>query len=189
MAKAARKKKSTAKKSTKKKGSRKPKVSSIPKGYHSVTPVLTVNGAHEAIEFYKTGFGAKEISRSYMPGEGNLIIHSEVQVGDSRIMLNDEFPEMNSKSPKSVGGASTALYVYVKNVDKIFDQAVAAGATVTMPIMDAFWGDRTGQLTDPYGHIWAFATRKRNLSPKALEKAQEEWLAEMAKNQQQSPHQ
>ncbi len=163
----------------------KPKISAIPKGYHSVTPVLIVKRAEQAIEFYKKAFGAKELHRTYVPG-GNIIMHAEVQIGDSRIMLNDEFPEMNCKSPQSVGGASTALYVYVKDVQKIFTQAAAAGATVTMPVMDAFWGDTTGQLIDPYGHVWSFATRKRNLSPKEMRKAQEGWLAEMAKGQQQA---
>jgi PhnB protein len=167
-----------------KKKAAKPKVSAIPKGYHSVTPVLTVKGAEQAIEFYKKAFGAKELNRAYMPG-GNIILHAEIQIGDSRIMLNDEFPEMNCKSPQSVGGASTALYVYVKDVEKIFTQAPAAGATVTMPVMDAFWGDTTGQLIDPYGHVWSFASRKRNLSSKEMQKAQEEWLAEMSKGQQQ----
>jgi PhnB protein len=166
-----------------KKKTAKPKVSAIPKGYHSVTPVLIVKGAEQAIEFYKKAFGAKELHRAYMPG-GNIILHAEIQIGDSRIMLNDEFPEMNCKSPQSVGGASTALYVYVKDVEKIFTQAPAAGATVTMPVMDAFWGDTTGQLIDPYGHVWSFASRKRNLSSKEMQKAQEEWLAEMSKGQQ-----
>ena len=167
-----------------KKKAAKPKVSAIPKGYHSVTPVLIVKGAEQAIEFYKKAFGAKELNRAYMPG-GNIILHAEIQIGDSRIMLNDEFPEMNCKSPQSVGGASTALYVYVKDVEKIFTQAPAAGATVTMPVMDAFWGDTTGQLIDPYGHVWSFASRTRNLSSKEMQKAQEEWLAEMLKGQQQ----
>jgi uncharacterized glyoxalase superfamily protein PhnB len=164
----------------KKKTAAKPRVSAIPKGYHSVTPVLVVKGAEQAIEFYKTAFGAKELSRASMP-ESNIILHAEIQIGDSRIMLNDEFPEMNCKSPQSVGGASTALYIYVKDVEKIFAQATDAGAKVTMPLMDAFWGDRTGQLVDPYGHIWSFATRKRNLSQKEVQKAQQEGLAEMGK--------
>ena len=170
-------------KAEKKKKTAKPKVSTIPKSYPSVTPVLIVKGAEQAIEFYKKAFGAKELDRAYMPG-GNIILHAEMQIGDSRIMLNDEFPEMNCKSPQSVGGASTALYVYVKDVEKIFTQASAAGATVTMPVMDAFWGDRTGQLIDPYGHVWSFATRRHDLSSKEMQKAQEEWLAEMAKGQQ-----
>jgi PhnB protein len=169
-------------KAEKKKRTAKPKVSAIPKGYHSVTPVLVVKGAEQAIEFYKKAFGAKELDRTYMPGS-NIILHAEMQIGDSRIMLNDEFPEMNCKSPQSVGGASTALYVYVKDVEKIFTQASAAGATVTMPVMDAFWGDRTGQLIDPYGHVWSFATRKRNLSAKELQKSQEEWFSKMTKDQ------
>jgi len=159
-----------------------PRVSVIPKGYHSITPVLVVKGAEQAIEFYKKAFGAKELNRAYMPG-GNIILHAEIQIGDSRIMLNDEFPEMNCKSPQSVGGASTALYVYVRDVEKVFTQAADAGAKVTMPLMDAFWGDRTGQLVDPYGHVWSFATRKRNLSQKEMQKAQQEWLAAMKKDQ------
>jgi PhnB protein len=167
-------------KAKKKKTIARPRVSAIPKEYHSITPVLVVKGAEQAIEFYKKAFGAKELNRAYMPG-GNIILHAEVQIGDSRIMLNDEFPEMNCKSPQSVGGASTALYVYVKDVDKIFTQATDAGAKVTMPLMNAFWGDRTGQLVDPYGHIWSFATRKRNLSQKEIQKAQQEWLAEIGK--------
>jgi PhnB protein len=167
-------------KAKKKKTIARPRVSAIPKGYHSITPVLVVKGAEQAIEFYKKAFGAKELNRAYMPG-GNIILHAEVQIGDSRIMLNDEFPEMNCKSPQSVGGASTALYVYVKDVDKIFTQAIDAGAKVTMPLMNTFWGDRTGQLVDPYGHVWSFATRKRNLSQKEVQKAQQEWLAEIRK--------
>ncbi len=167
-------------KAKKKKTIARPRVSAIPKGYHSITPVLVVKGAEQAIEFYKKAFGAKELNRAYMPG-GNIILHAEVQIGDSRIMLNDEFPEMNCKSPQSVGGASTALYVYVKDVDKIFTQATDAGSKVTMPLMNAFWGDRTGQLVDPYGHVWSFATRKRNLSQKEVQKAQQEWLAEIGK--------
>ena len=159
-----------------------PRVSAIPKGYHSITPVLVVKGAEQAIEFYKKAFGAKELNRAYMPG-GNIIMHAEIQIGDSRIMLNDEFPEMNCKAPQSVGGASTALYVYVKDVEKIFTQAADSGAKVTMPLMDAFWGDRTGQLVDPFGHIWSFATRNRNLSQKEMQKAQQEWLAELGKDQ------
>ena len=135
------------------------------KGYHSITPVLVVKGAEQAIEFYKKAFRAKNASTKYMSG-GNIIMHAEIQIGDSRIMLNDEFSEMNCKSPPSVGGASTALYVYVKDVEKMFTQAVDSGAKVTMPLMDAFWGDRTGQLIDPFGHIWSFATRNRNLSQK-----------------------
>jgi PhnB protein len=159
-----------------------PRVSTIPKGYHSITPVLVVKGAEQAIEFYKKAFGAKELNRTYMPG-GNIIMHAEIQIGDSRIMLNDEFPEMNCKAPPSVGGASTALYVYVKDVEKIFTQAADSGAKVTMPLMDAFWGDRTGQLVDPFGHIWSFATHNRNLSQKEMQKAQQEWFAELGKGQ------
>jgi PhnB protein len=108
-----------AKTKKKKTTTARPRVSAIPKGYHSITLVLVVKGAEQAIEFYKKAFGAKELNRAYMPG-GNIIMHAEIQIGDSCIMLNDEFPEMNCKAPQSVGGASTALYVYVKDVEKIF---------------------------------------------------------------------
>ena len=166
----------------KKKMTTRPRVSATPKGYHSITPVLVIKGAEQAIEFYKKAFGAKELNRAYIPGD-NIILHAEIQIGDSRIMLNEEFPEMNYKSPQSVGGASTALYVYVKDVEKVFTQAADAGAKVTMPLMDAFWGDRTGQLVDPYGHVWSFATHKHNLSQKEMQKAQQEWLVGMERGQ------
>jgi uncharacterized glyoxalase superfamily protein PhnB len=157
------------------------KVSPIPKGYHTITPGLAVRNAAQAIDFYKKAFGAKEKMR--MPGPDGKIMHAELQIGDSPIMLGEENPQMNNLSPQSLNGTPVNLYVYVKDVDKVFDQAVKAGATVTMPVMDAFWGDRNGQVKDPFGHTWGIATRKRNLSEKEMKKAAEEWFAQQAKQQ------
>jgi PhnB protein len=161
----------------------KTKVGPIPKRYHTVTPTLVVRNAPEVIEFYKKAFGAKEKYRMYMP-DGKTIMHAEIKIGDSSIMLADENPKWKTLSPQSIGGTGVTLYTYVKNVDKVFEQAVAAGATVTMPVMDAFWGDRNGQLMDPSGHLWSIATHKRDMSAKEMQKAQEEWLAQQQQQQQ-----
>jgi uncharacterized glyoxalase superfamily protein PhnB len=160
----------------------KKKVSPIPKGYHTVTPGLAVRNAAQAIEFYKNAFGAKEKTR--MPGpDGNTIMHAELQIGDSHIMLGEENPQMNHLSPQSLNGTPVNLYVYVRDADKVFNQAVKAGATVVMPVMDMFWGDRYGHVKDPFGHNWMIATRKRNLSAKEMKKGAEEWFAQQAKQQ------
>lgn len=155
------------------------KVSPIPKGYRSLTPSIVVKGAADAIAFYKKVFGAKELSRAYLP-DGKTIMHAELVIGDSKLMLCDEIPDMKCYSPQTVGGPSSSLYLYVKNVDNVFDKALKAGATVAFPLMDAFWGDRHGSIIDPFGHIWGIATRKRNLTPKQMKKAGEEWMAQMA---------
>jgi PhnB protein len=158
------------------------KVRPIPKGYHTITPGLAVRDAASAIEFYKKAFGAKEKMR--MPGpDGKSIMHAELQIGDSPIMVGEENPQMNHLSPQSLNGTPISLYVYVKDVDKVFNQAVRAGATVVMPVTDMFWGDRHGALKDPFGHSWGLATRKRNLSVKQMKKAGEEWFAQQAQQQ------
>jgi len=164
----------------KKKASSRKKVSPIPKGYQTVTPGLAVRNAAQAIEFYKKAFGAKEKMRMNGP-DGKTIMHAEIQIGNSHIMLGEEMPEMNHLSPQALNGSPVNLYVYVRDVDKVFNLAVKAGATVTMPVMDAFWGDRNGQVTDPFGHKWGIATRKRNVSAKAMKKAADEWFAQQAK--------
>lgn len=164
----------------KKKASSRKKVSPIPKGYQTVTPGLAVRNAGQAIEFYKKAFGAKEKMRMNGP-DGKTIMHAEIQIGNSHIMLGEEMPEMNHLSPQALNGSPVNLYVYVRDVDKVFNQAVKAGATVTMPVMDAFWGDRNGQVTDPFGHKWGIATRKRNVSAKEMKKAADEWFAQQAK--------
>jgi len=142
------------------------KVLPIPKGYHIVTPTIIVRGAANAIEFYKKAFGAKELSR--MEGPGGKIMHAEIKIGDSIVMLGDEMPEMGATSPETVGGTSASLMIYTKDVDALFNQAVAAGGKVTMPVADQFWGDRYGRVKDPFGHDWQLATRKENLSAKEM---------------------
>jgi uncharacterized glyoxalase superfamily protein PhnB len=142
------------------------KVLPIPKGYHVVTPSIVVRGAANAIEFYKKAFGAKELSR--MDGPGGKIMHAEIRIGDSIVMLSDEFPDMGSSSPETIGGSPASLMIYTKDVDTLFNQAVSAGAKVSMPVSDMFWGDRYGKVTDPFGHQWQLATRKENLSPKEM---------------------
>jgi len=141
----------------------KPAVSPIPEGFHTITPSLTVHAAAEAIEFYKRAFGAVEIDRATSP-DGSKIMHATIQIGNSRIMLNDEFPEMHCKGPLTLGGTPVSQFLYVEDADAFFERAVEGGATVTMPLSDAFWGDRFGCLSDPYGHVWSVATRQRNVS-------------------------
>ena len=151
----------------------------IPDGFHTTTPSLVVSNSKEAIEFYKKAFDAKEIYQ--MPAPDGKIMHAMVQIGDSFVMMSDEFPQMGSKSPTSIGGTAVTLHLYVDDADKTFNQAVEAGAAVTMPIMDAFWGDRFGTISDPYGHSWAIATHQKDLSPEEMKKAGEEYFANMAK--------
>lgn len=144
------------------------KIKPIPKGYHAVTPYLSVKGAAGAIAFYKKAFGAKEVMR--MPGPGGTIGHAEIQVGDSRIMLADEFPEMNFRSPRSVGGTPVNIHLYVADVDKVVKKAVAAGAKSLRPVADQFYGDRSGSLEDPFGHVWHIATHIKDIPMKELKK-------------------
>lgn len=138
-------------------------VRAIPEGFHAITPCIVVAGAAEAIELYKRAFGAIEIDRASSP-DGQKIMHATIQIGDSRIMLNDELPEMNSRGPLALGGTPSSLHLYVEDADAIFAQAIAAGCTVTMPIGDMFWGDRYGRLVDPFGHDWGIATHQRDVS-------------------------
>ena len=131
----------------------------------------------EAIEFYKKAFGAEV--KGVMPGPGGKVMHAEIRIGDSTIMLNDEFPEMGAKSPASIGGSAVTLHVYVPDCDALWNRAVAAGATVTMPLADMFWGDRYGTLTDPYGHKWSIATHKEDLTPEEMGKRGAEAMKNM----------
>jgi uncharacterized glyoxalase superfamily protein PhnB len=142
-------------------------VKPIPDGFHTLTPHIVVSDAAAAIDFYKEAFGAKEAMR--MPGPGGKIMHALIQIGDSKVMLNDEFPEMGGAlSPSSLGGSPVTLTLYVPDVDRTFEQAIAAGATVKMPAADQFWGDRYGMLTDPFGHLWAVATHIEDLTPEQI---------------------
>lgn len=150
----------------------------IPEGYHAVTPTLTVRGAANAIEFYKKAFGAQETMRFPSP-DGKTIMHAEIKIGDSRVMLNDEHPQMGCLSPQSTGGASSGIFLYVENADDVFNKAVSAGAKSQMPMMDAFWGDRFGSIIDPFGHVWSIATHKKDMTPDELKQAGEKFMKEM----------
>lgn len=152
------------------------RVRPIPEGFHAVTPALVVNGAAAAIEFYKRAFGAVELYRAQTP-DGKKILHATIQIGDSRVMLADEFPEIGCLAPKGDGAAPSSLHLYVEDADAVYAQAVAAGATVTMPISDAFWGDRYGRIKDPFGHEWAVATCQREVGEEELKRVTEEWGA------------
>jgi PhnB protein len=145
-------------------------VQPIPEGYHTLTPSLTVRGGAKAIDFYKNAFGAKELCRMLTPD--GKVMHAEIQIGDSRLMLSDESPEWGNFAPEEGKGASYMLYV--QDCDAIFKQAVDAGATVDSEPADMFWGDRSGRVTDPFGYRWMIATHIRDVSP--------EEIAEAAKN-------
>lgn len=134
----------------------------IPEGYHSLTPYLCCRDAGAAIDFYKKAFGATELMRMGAPGE--KIGHADIQIGDSHLMLADEFPEMGFLSPQSVGGSPVMIHLYVEDADATTARAVAAGAKVVKPVEDQFYGDRGGQLDDPFGHKWYVSTRKEDLS-------------------------
>lgn len=143
-------------------------VQPIPDGYHAVTPYLLFQGAAAAIEFYKKAFGATELMRMSAPG--GKIGHAEIQIGDSRVMLADEFPEMGFVGPKTIGGSGVVLHLYVEDVDKIVAQAEAAGATIKKPVEDQFYGDRSGTIEDPYGYAWSVATHKEDLTMEEVQK-------------------
>jgi len=153
----------------------------IPDGYRNVNVILTVDDAARAIDFYKQAFGAKELSRLPM---GDKIGHAELQIGDTRIMLNDEFPERNNLGPKSIGGTPFGLLIYTENVDSAFKQAIGAGATEKMPVENQFWGDRMGTLTDPFGHSWSIATHVEDVSEQQLQSR----LEELGRTQKQAEH-
>ena len=143
-------------------------VKPIPEAYHTVTPYLIIEGAAEAIEFYKQAFGAKELFR--FPAPEGKIGHAEIKIGDSPIMLADAYPAMGYNSPKSLGGSPVSLMIYVENVDTVFNQAVQAGATVKEALTDKFYGDRSGSLIDPFGHVWHLSTHKEDVSMEEMEK-------------------
>jgi PhnB protein len=149
----------------------------IPKGFHTVTPYLTVTDSARAIDFYKRAFGAEEVSRLDTP-EGK-VAHAEIKIGDSIIMLSDEMPGWG-RSPQSLGGTAVEIMLYVKDVDRVFQQAIDAGAKVTMPVSDMFWGDRYGRVTDPFGHSWSLATHKEDVPPDELRKRAEAAMSKAA---------
>ena len=143
-------------------------VKAIPDGYYSLTPYLVCKGAAKAIEFYSKAFGAKETVR--MPGPGGAIMHAEVKIGNSMLMLADEQKERGHLSPDSIGGTACSIMLYTEEVDDVFKRAVAAGAKAEMPPADMFWGDRMGNIVDPFGHKWTIATHKEDVSPAEMEK-------------------
>lgn len=143
-------------------------VKPIPDDYPQVTPYLCIDGASAAIEFYSDVLGATE--RMRMPAPGGKIGHAELELGDSMIMLSDEFPEMGQRSPKTIGGTPVTISVYVEDVDGVFDKAVKAGANALRPVENQFYGDRTGQFEDPFGHRWSVATRVEDVPPDEMAK-------------------
>src|ERR687892_86914 len=147
-------------------------VKSIPEGYHSITPYLAIAGAADAIAFYKKAFGATEVMRMAAPG--GKVGHAEVEIGGSRIMVADEHPDMGFLSPKTIGGSPGGLHLYVEDVDAVTRQAVAAGAKELRPVKNQFYGDRTGTIEDPFGHVWHIATHKEDLSPDELKRRADE---------------
>jgi len=172
-----RARKSTSARRTAKKPPRK-KVQAVPAAYGSLTPGLVFKDARPAIDWYGKVFGARVRTRLDMP-DGRLM-HAELQIGDSLVMLGDEAPERGIRSAESLGGSGTALMHYVKDCDAVFARAVAAGAKPLSPPADMFWGDRYSQVVDPFGHRWGIATHTADLSPKAMQKAADGFLAQMA---------
>lgn len=156
------------------------KVKAVPDGFHTITPHLTVRDANRAIEFYKKAFGAEVLH--VMPAPGGKVMHAALKIGDSIVMLNDEFPEHGGASAPTAGGSGDALHIYIDNVDSAFQRAVSAGATVKMPVMDMFWGDRYGQVVDPFGHRWSLATHTRDMSPEEMKEEQEKAFSQVPKS-------
>ena len=144
------------------------KVKPVPDGYHTITPYLSIKGAANAIDFYKKAFGATELMRMAEPD--GRVGHAEVLIGDSRVMLADESPDIDFRSPQSIGGTAVHLHMYVENADAVVGQAVAAGAKVVRPVQDQFYGDRSGSVADPYGHVWHVSTHKEDLSMEEIRK-------------------
>ena len=153
-------------------------VEPIPEGYNTLTPYLAVENAAEAIEFYKRAFGARESLR--MPGPDGSIGHAELEIGDSKLMLSDPFPQSSVRPPGEIGGTTASVFMYVEDVDAVVKQAVDAGATVTMEVADQFWGDRFGTVTDPFGHVWSIATHVEDLPPEQIAERAEAAMAAMS---------
>jgi uncharacterized glyoxalase superfamily protein PhnB len=150
----------------------------IPEGFHSVTPMFLFKDARKAIEFYKRAFGAQELF--VMPGPGGKgVMHAEMRIGDSILMMGEENPRQSCKSAESLGGSPVSFYIYVENVDEAFRVAVAAGAESLMPVQEMFWGDRMGTVRDPFGYSWSLATRTRDLTPEEIRKGAQAASARM----------
>lgn len=156
-------------------------VKAVPEGMHTITPALSVREASKAVEFYKNAFRAKVLDVHYT-ADGK-VMDAHLKIGDSLLLLADEFPGMGTPAPQTLGGSPVVLNVYVDDVDSLFNQAVAAGATVTMPLADMFWGDRYGQIVDPFGHHWALGAHREDVAPEEMERRGRAIFAEMAKQQ------
>jgi PhnB protein len=150
----------------------------VPEGYHTITPYLAVDSATEAIDFYQRAFGAKERVRT--DGPQGSIMHAELEIGDSLIMLSDPFPQASTKPPRELGGTSVSIFAYVEDIDSVYKQAIDAGASSLMEPDDMFWGDRFGSVQDPFGHSWTIATHVEDVSPQEMEKRSEEFMSQMA---------
>ncbi len=155
-------------------------VKPIPEGSHTLTAGLVIKGAQKAIDYYKSVFGAQVLGVSYMP-DGKSVMHAELKIGDTKIYLGDEMPEMGALSPQSLGGSPVSLNLYVDDCDTVFNRAVTAGAKPGMPPADMFWGDRYGKLTDPFGHQWGIATHIEDVSKEEMDRRAVEFMAAMAK--------
>jgi len=153
-------------------------VKAVQEGMHTITPHLVVNDAAKALEFYKNAFGA-QIGRVHKTPDGK-VMHAEFKIGDSKLMLADEFPGMSSPSPQTLGGSCVVLNLFMEDIDRVFNQAVSAGATVTMPLANQFWGDRYGQVKDPFGHVWALGQHVEDVAPEEMERRAREAFAHMA---------
>ena len=157
------------------------KVQAVPAGYHTVTPYLTVNDGAGALEFYKRAFGARETER--MPGPGGKLMHAELRIGDSVVMLSDEFPGMSTcRAPKSLGGTTGSIFLYLPDVDPAFRKAVDAGCKILMPLTNMFWGDRFGKLEDPFGNQWTMATHVEDVTPDEMRRRAADAMARMGQH-------
>jgi len=155
------------------------RVQPIPQGYHTVSPHLAVRGGVQAMEFYKKAFSAEERGRFMMP-DGKRLMHGEVKIGDSIVMIGEENPQNGCPGPQSLGATTVSLYLYVQDVDRVFNQAMAAGAKSVMPVADMFWGDRAGTVSDPFGHQWTIATHKEDVAPEEMKKRGQAFFEQMA---------
>ena len=145
------------------------KIKPIPDGFHTVTPHLVVRGASEAIEYYRKAFGAVERFRMHGP-DGELIMHAELMIGDSIIFIRDEFPNMECESPSALNGSAVTIHLYVEDADTVFSRALSEGGKVTLPLQDMFWGDRFGEIVDPFGHRWSIASHVEDVPPEELDR-------------------
>ena len=154
-------------------------VKAVPPGFHTLTPHLTVRNAEQALEFYKNAFGAEVLHVAHMPD--GKVMHASLRIGDSMLMLNDEFPDHGALSPLSTGGSAVTIHIYTDNVDAAFNRAVSAGAQVKMPLADQFWGDRYGVVTDPFGHKWSLGAHIKDMSPEEVQREMDRAMAAMKK--------